>query len=147
MGFQFKLEAVRKVRQFEEDRTQREFAEAQRNVERAEQMLSQHISLRARSEADFQHHQAAGASAAQAAMYRGYLQRLADEIEVLKGRVESALSVCEEKRNALMAAMKKRKALDRLKEQGEQAFLAELNSEEQKFISEMAINRHLLKNR
>lgn len=147
MRFQFKLEAVRRYRQFEEDRTQREFAQAQREMEQAEAALAQHVGLRTRTETEFQQRQAEGGPAAQAAMYRTFLQRLALEIKGLQAKVQSARDVCEERRMALLSAMKRRKALDRLKEKGEQAFLEQLNSEEQKFINEMAINRHMLKNR
>lgn len=144
MAFQFKLEAVRRFRQFEEDRTQREFAEAQREVERFEMVLSRHLNLRAATEKDFQQRQSEGGAPSQAAMYRGFLQRLGSEIDGFQAKVQDARDACEEKRMALMTAMQKRKALDRLKEKGEQAFMEELSSEEQKFINEMAINRHLL---
>ncbi|MDA8138525.1 MAG: flagellar export protein FliJ [Desulfobacteraceae bacterium] len=147
MAFQFKLEAVRRYRQFEEDRCQREFADAQRQVEQAKAILAAMIARRTQTEEDFRQGQADGESAAQAAMYRGFLERLGDEIETQQNHLASAEKACEEKRQALLEAMKKRKTIDRLKEKGEQAFMAELNSEEQKFINEIAINRHILKNR
>lgn len=147
MGFEFKLEAVRRYRQFEEDRSQRELAQAQRQVEHAKAVLSAKITQRTQTEEEFQQRQTEGESAPQAAMYRTFLERLTDEIETQRGHVWAAEKACEEKRQVLLEAMKKRKAIDRLKEKGEQAFLAELNGEEQKFINEMAINRHILNHR
>ena len=140
MPYEFKLEALRRYRQFEEDQLQKELAEAQRVVEQAQDLLKAHMALRQKTEHEFRKSSQSGeASASQAAMYRSYLQRLAGEIIVCHQQVQSAESACRKVRDALLNAMKRRKALDRLKEKGEQAFMAELNSQEQKFINEMAI--------
>ena len=146
MAYQFKLEALRRYREFEEERLQKELAEAQRVAEQTRTVLNGHIAMRQKIEDDFRKTRQGGEeTAGRAGMYRSYLQRLAGEIVLHHGKVLSAEKVCTDARDALLEAMKKRKALDRLKEKGEQAFLAELNSEEQKFISEMAINRYTLK--
>jgi flagellar FliJ protein len=146
MAYQFKLEALRRYREFEEERLQKELADAQRVAEQARRVLNEHVAVRLKIEEDFRKTRQSGEeTAGRAGMYRSYLQRLAGEIVLHHGQVLSAEKVCADARDALLEAMKRRKALDRLKEKGEQAFLAELNSEEQKFISEMAINRYTLK--
>ncbi|MFZ1984859.1 MAG: flagellar export protein FliJ [Desulfatitalea sp.] len=146
MAYQFKLEALRRFREFEEERLQKELADAQRVEEQVRTVLNEHIAMRQKIEGDFRKTRQSGEeTAGRASMYRSYLQRLAGEIVLHHSKVQNAEKVCADARDALLAAMKRRKALDRLKEKGEQAFLAELNSEEQKFISEMAINRYTLK--
>jgi flagellar FliJ protein len=146
MPYEFKLEALRRYREFEEDRLQKELADAQRAVEQAEDRLKARLALRQSAEQEFRKSSQSGeASAAQAAMYRGYLQRLAGEIIACHQQVQNAEGQCQQVRDALLDAMKRRKALDRLKEKGEQAFMAELNSQEQKFINEMAIQRFVRK--
>ncbi|MBI5062996.1 MAG: flagellar export protein FliJ [Desulfatitalea sp.] len=146
MPYQFKLEALRRYRQFEEDRLQKELADAQRVVEQAQALLKANMALRQKTEIEFRKRSQSGETpAAQAAMYRGYLQRLAAEIIVHHQQVQSAEKACQRVRDALLDAMKRRKALDRLKEKGEQTFMAELNSQEQKFINEMAIQRFVRK--
>jgi flagellar FliJ protein len=140
MPYEFKLEALRRYRQFEEDQLQKELAEAQRVVEQAREQLKAHMALRQKTEHEFRKSSQSGeALAPQAAMYRSYLQRLAGEIIVRHQQVQNAEKECAKVRDALLDAMKRRKALDRLKEKGEQAFIAELNSQEQKFINEIAI--------
>ncbi len=146
MPYQFKLEALRRFRQFEEERLQKELGDAQRVIEQAQDLLRARLALRQKTEHEFRKSsQGAEASAAQAAMYRGYLQRLASEIIMGQRQVQAAEKACQEVRDLLLEAMKRRKALDRLKEKGEQAFTAELNSQEQKFINEMAIQRFVRK--
>jgi flagellar FliJ protein len=145
MKYQFKLEAVRRLRQFEEEQGQQALADAQRILEDERSILTELTLSRTRAEEEFNHKVERGEPASQAAMYRSYLQRLSADIKAQSDKVSKAEKVCEEKRNALLTAMKKRKALDKLKERGEQAFLEQLNSQEMKFINEMAINRFTLK--
>lgn len=146
MPYEFKLEALRRYRQFEEERLQKELGDAQRALEQAEELLRAHLALRQKTENEFRKSSQGGeATASQAAMYRSYLQRLAGEIITRQQQVQSAEKACQEARDLLLEAMKRRKALDRLKEKGEQAFMAELDSQEQKFINEMAIQRFVRK--
>ena len=147
MSFQFKLEAVRRLRQFEEEKAQRALSDAQRIVEEQAAILKQQFALRAEREEQFNQLSAEGDIRPQAAMFRRFIERLSNEITTQQARVLTAEKSCEEVRKQLLVAMKKRKTLDRLKEKGEQAFMAELNSEEEKFINEISINRFMLKNR
>lgn len=146
MAYTFKLEALRKFREFEEERVQKEFSDAQRMRDEAAQKVAQRIALQERTEREFALKQN-GSAASQAAMYRDYLQRLSEEIDILKQKLVVAEKNCEKKRQTLLEAMKNRKALDRLKEKGEQDYKEEQNRDEGKFIDEIAINRFMLKRR
>ena len=144
MAFQYKLEALRKYRQLQEDHLQKELFDSQRIMETAKIVLEGYIAKRSQCEETFRQQLKNGASASETAMYPGYLQRLTESISAQSIEVQKAEKICEQIRCALMEAMKKRKMLDRLKEKGEQAFYADMNSREQKFISEMAISRFTL---
>ena len=144
MKYEFKLEAVRRLREFEEEKCQREFGDALRILEGEQKVLQDLLVSRRRTEEAFREQTEQGDIAGQAMMYHNFLQKLANDIEVRNEKVLKAKKACEQMRQALLMAMKKRKALDRLKEKGEQAFLEQLNNEEQKFINEMAINRFML---
>jgi flagellar protein FliJ len=145
MGFQYKLEALRQYRQFLEDRLQKELSDAVRSLEAVRSILAHQIARRRRCQEEFERHLESGAAASQTAMYPGYLKRLGDEIAARYCEVSAQEKVCDQIRLTLVEEMKKRRMLDRLKEKGEQAFMAELDTREQKFIGEMAINRFVHK--
>ena len=146
MPYTFKLEALRRFREFEEERMQKEFSEAQRKRDEAAQRVADQVALRQRTEQAFAEKQD-GNAASLAAMYRSFLQRLSEEIDVLQQKLMVAEKACEKKRQELLEAMKNRKALDRLKEKGEQNYQEDQNRDEGKFIDEIAINRFMLKRR
>ncbi len=146
MPYTFKLEALRKFREFEEERIQKEFSEAQRKRDEAAQRLADQVALRKKTEQEFGAKQD-GNAASQAAMYRNFLQRLSEEIDLLRQKLMVAEKACEKRRRELLEAMKNRKALDRLKEKGAQNYREDQNRDEGKFIDEIAINRFMLKRR
>jgi len=145
MGFQYKLEALRQYRQFQENRLQKDLSDAVRSLEALRSILAHQVARRRRCQEEFERHLENGAAASQTAMYPGYLKRLGDEIAVRSAEVSAEEKTCDQIRVALVEAMKKRRMLDRLKKKGEQAFMAELDTLEQKFIGEMAINRFIHK--
>ena len=146
MPYTFKLEALRKYHEFEEERAQKALSEAERIREAAAEKLTAHIEHRHTSEKTFARQQATLAPP-QAAMYRHFMQRLTKEINILEQKLKLAAKACDKKRQALLKAVQRRKTLDRLKEKGEQAYMEALSRDEEKFIDEMAINRHMLKRR
>ncbi|KJS30364.1 MAG: hypothetical protein VR64_16875 [Desulfatitalea sp. BRH_c12] len=141
MGYHFKLEALRQFRQFTEERLQKELALAQRVLEQSEAILNDSIAKREKTEAAFRQ----TPQAPLAGMYRHFLERVAEDITLQSSKVQAARTACEEKRDELLTAMKKRKTLDRLKEKGQQAFTADLNGAEEKFVNEIALNRYTRK--
>ena len=144
MNNKFKLDTVLRFRHHEEERRQKEFAEAQRALEEEQAVLSAHLDVQRKTELDFQNCQNNSPTGPQAAMYRQFLQRLSALIAEQQAKVRDAEIACEKTRSTLLEAMKKRKALERLKEKALQTYLENLNKEENKFIEEMAINRFTL---
>jgi flagellar FliJ protein len=144
MGYRFQLEALKRYRQFQEESCQRDFSDAQRLHERESQTLMNLIAQRNHTEAERGVEADPARTGARLAMVATYLERLARQINAQRRVLMEAQHRCEEKRQVLIAAMQKRKTLDKLKEHGLKAYLANLNREEEKFINEMAINRHIL---
>jgi flagellar FliJ protein len=145
MRYHFKLEALRQNRQFQEDKLQKELAEALRFRNHLARMLDDQLAMRGRAESDLESLQADSTTGPRMTVYESYLKRIGKQIEQQRLKVEQADKLCLERRNVLLAAVQKRKALDKLKEQDYEAYLADLNQKEQKFINEMAINRFALK--
>ena len=144
MGYAFKLEALRRFRYYQEEVQQRAFADAQRMVEQAQTQLNDQFLLKKQTELEFQELQNDLITGPRAGIYRSYLNRLAEHIRQYQEKLADCQKDLEQAREALLDAMKKRKAIDKLKENEFHAFLEQLNREEIKFIDEMAINRHTL---
>jgi flagellar FliJ protein len=80
-------------------------------------------------------------------MYLHFLKKLTKDIEQQQLIVAQQHQTCEQAREEVLNAMKKRKILEKLKEKEIQRYMHNLDQEEQKFINEMAINRYTLKHR
>ena len=144
MGYQFRLEALKRFRHFQEETSQKEFSDAKRLYEREVKTLTDMVALRKKTEADMERENHKSTTGPQMAIYAQYLERLDRQITAQQVVMTQAHQKCEIKRQELMVAMQKRKTLEKLKEHGLNAYLQNLNHEEEKFINEMAINRHIL---
>ena len=141
MPYQFKLEALRRYRLFQEEVSQKELADAQRVCDLAMNELKDTLAMRDKTESDLQHKQAEATFGPQVAVYHRFLRKLAGDIVAQQCKVQAAQSLCNQRRAALLEAVKKRKALEKLKQNGIKAYLANLDQKEAKFINEIAINR------
>jgi flagellar FliJ protein len=147
MGYQFKLEALMKFRKFQEETLQKEMAEAQRLRDREAVVLVELIDLCEKTERDLELKQMQSASGPCLAIYSNFLNKLASDIFAQKHKLAEVEKQLEKKRDVLLDAMQKRKTLEKLKEKGIKAHLESLNSEDEKFINEMAISRFSIKQR
>lgn len=145
MRYHFKLEALRQYRQFQEDKLQKQLAEALRFRDHLAQVLDDQLFMRAQIEADLERLQTESTTGPRMSVYENYLKCIGKQIEQQRIKVEQADTLCLEWRTELLTAVQKRKALDKLKEQDYEAYLADLNQKEQKIANEMAINRFALK--
>ena len=141
MSYQFKLEALRRYRLFQEEALNKELADAQRLRDLAIQDLAGIQAMRDKTEADLQQQKVRAGFAPQVIVFHRFLRKLAEDLIRQQHKVQAAQTLCDQRREDLLEAMKKRKALDKLKENGLRAYLSDLDKEEAKFINEMAINR------
>ena len=147
MQYQFKLEALRQYRQFQENKLQKELSDALRFRDHLARLLADQIEMRKQTEMDLERLQSEATTGARMTVYESYLKRIGDQIQRQRNKVAQADKICLERRTVLLSAVQKRKALDKLKEQDYAAYLADLNQKELKFINEMAINRFASKQR
>jgi flagellar protein FliJ len=145
VGYEFKLEALRRYRQFQEDELQREMAAALERKDHAVAVVEAYQTRLAHAESDLYRLQSGATEISQLAIYQRFIQRIGDDIAAQKIEVEKIETECQAIRTNLLEAMQKRKTLERLKEKGLHAYLDDLSREEEKFINEMAINRFNLK--
>lgn len=141
MDYQFKLEALRQYRVFQEEDRQKELAEASRMRDQQVEILAELIDLRNRTEQDMKTKQNGGITGPYLTIFNNYLNKLASDIFSQQHKVAEAEKKLEKSREAVLAAMQKRKTLDKLKEKGLKAYMSRLSREEEKFINEMAISR------
>ncbi len=147
MDYRFKLEALRQYRTYQEELRQKEMAEAQRLRDQAADSLEALIALRDKTEKDLRAKQKEYTTGPHLAIYNNYLDKIGSDIFAQKFKLSEAQKIFTIKRDALLAAMQKRKTLEKLKEKGLKEHLEQMNSEEAKFINEMAISRFTIKQR
>lgn len=144
MQYQFKLEALRRYRKFQEDTIQKEFSDAIKIKDQIINEMNEMLKRRTDVEKDLKMQQSDNQTAEKNALYERFLRKINDEILLERRKVIQAEKMCDEKRRLLMNAMKKRKAIDKIKEKDLDNYLATLEHNEAKFINEIALNRFAL---
>jgi flagellar FliJ protein len=145
VGYAFKLEALRRYRQFQEDELQRALAAAMGRKEEALAVVAAYQARLDQAATDLYLLQRNPTEVFQLEIYQRFMRRIDDEIADQNRNVEEIEVECRDIRGQLMEAMQKRKTLERLKEKELSAYMEELSREEQKFINEIAVNRFNLK--
>lgn len=143
MGFEFKLEALRRYRNFQEEMVQKELSIAQRNLNQEIDFLEELLDKRTRTENYLKEEQKRETNGTSMALYDSYLKRISKEISAHRIRVEEAQEVYNKIMADLLEAMQKRKSIDKLKEKDLKNYTEILNQNEQKFINEIAINQFI----
>jgi flagellar protein FliJ len=141
MGYNFKLEALRQYRSFQEDIKKKELAQAQRYRDQELEHLETLTDKRIQVEADLKSEQQNSTNGPHMALYDQYLKRISIEIAAQREKLENAEMLCKEKMGNLLQAIQHRKTIEKLKEKDFHLYIESLNQTEQKFINEIAINR------
>lgn len=139
----FKLESLLRHRKHIEDVHQRELADAFKLLEGEKRALMRMVANREHIEEDLKQKLEHGLAAAEMLNFQKYLDRLALDITVQKARFSEAEKRFEQKRMALTEAVKDRKIMDKLKEKQLTAEAERMQKQDQGFMNEVAINRHL----
>jgi len=143
--YQFKLQALLDHHHRQEEVCQKELAEAQRELTDAQQKLKclkkdkgENIQkLQARQEG--RHH------ISDVLIFIDYIRQLSRDIKTQTQQVDSASENVTHKRNNLIAIMKKRKTLEKLKEKEWLEYQKKMLQVERKFNDEVAATRHIRK--
>ena len=141
--FKFKLEALLNHRRYQEEVLQKDLAASKK------ELMDEQVKLRKQKDAkrqcvrDLNQKQQSSKSAADILSYFLYLDRLSEEINRQQKRVISAEQRFIAVRSDLIAAMKKRKTLEKLKENHHRTYQLEIQRNERSLMDEIAINRHI----
>ncbi len=141
-GFNFKLETVLQHRRRIEEDCQRKLAAALADLAIEKRGLAGIEKSRDQGREEFQQKLKSNMTASEMLLYRRYLERLAFDIADQKRLVAAAAQLFEKRRTELVAALKKRKVLDKLKEKQMTAAAKKGLKQERDFMNEMAVIRH-----
>lgn len=138
-GPEFRLEQVLKFRKEIEKMHQLELAKAKQQHESARDRLkSEKAALEALAQ-EFSQRQMKGIEAKDLQLYGNFTRRKSREIEEMRGSVASLEKAVHEKREALLAAAKEKKALEVFKEKKMRDLRLEQLLKERAFLDELAV--------
>jgi flagellar FliJ protein len=141
--YKFNLQSVLDHRQLTEDSLKRELAEIQRHRQAARQQLEALEEREKHTMALLKQEQAEGISSDGVVGFHAYLARLSQQI------IKQKMALCDlqqkesAKLNELGEALKKRKILEKLKDQGLRRYQRMIVKEEMQYIDEVAVNRYV----
>lgn len=138
----FKLEAVLNHRQHQEESARKIFADAARALRQAQAVLSDMENTRAQYRRALRLKQDNSDCAMELILYTRYLSRLESEIRVQQHVIDALAKDKEDKRNALMATLKDRKIIEKLKERYLADVAKDARESEQKLLNDVAISRY-----
>jgi flagellar FliJ protein len=140
-GKQFELEQVLKYRLEVERLRQQEFAVAKHSHDQASEQLQQEETEVQDLDQEFCHRQVELASIEEMRHYADYFARKREEIKKQRERVNELGTLMDEHRENLFDATKDKKILESLKEKRELEFRLAMDTKEQNFMDEIAIQK------
>ena len=139
----FKLETLLQHRKHVEENYQRELANTLHALKEEKETLGQLISSRDQVKRNLEQRLTEDINAAELLHFNKYLDRLSIDISLQNKRVADVELELEQKRLKLTEAVKSRKIMDKLKDKQMAAEFEKNQKNEQNFMNEIAINRHL----
>ena len=136
--YQFNLEPLLNHRRYQEEVLQKELAELKIRLEAEKVKLWLLRQKKRKTVLLLQEKQTDGRPASEIKLYIDFVEQLSKKMEAQKQNVKEAERNYSLKRQDLVAAMKKRKILDRLKEKGLQAYEQEQLKKERNLMDEVA---------
>jgi flagellar protein FliJ len=136
--FRFRFETLLRVRRSAEDLFQKELAEARRVLAAEQEMLRALRSTHRQCLHELHRIQQQGFRASDVQLYDAYRTRLDRDIDRQQKRMAGAERKMIQKRSALISAVKKRKVMEKLKDNEIQAHLGEMAANERKFMDDVA---------
>lgn len=141
--FKFKLEALLNQRRYQEELLQKDLADAKNALIDEQTRLRGQKDTKRQCVQALHDKQQTSKSAACILSFFTYIDRLSKQIEIQQQCVIDAENKFIAVRNDLIEVVKKRKSLEKLKEQQHRAYLQEIQQNERNFMDEVAVNRHI----
>ena len=139
--YQFNLEPLLNHRRYQVEILQKELADLKIRLDAQKDKLWLLRQKKRNTVLLLQEKQTDGRPASEIKLYIDFVEQLSKEMEAQKQNVLEAERNFSLKRQDLIAAMKKRKILDRLKEKGLQAYEREQLKKERKLLDEVAAHQ------
>jgi len=143
--YQFNLEPLLNHRRYQVEVLQKELADLKIRLDAEKDKLWALRQKKRETVLQLQEKQTDGRPASEIKLYVDFVEQLSKEMEAQRQKVLKAERKFNLKRLDLVAAMKKRKILDRLKEKGLQAYEKEQLKKERSFMDEVAGHQFNLK--
>ncbi len=143
--YQFKLQPVLDHRKFLEDDLKKRLAEIKTKLLSALERLDAMKRKEMITNQTLAEEQANGLSSAQVVAYHQYLKVLSERIVEQAREAEKIEAQVSTVQKEMIEAVKKRKILEKLKEQGLERYRKSMLAQETKFIDEIAINQFVRK--
>ena len=141
-NFNFKLESLLNHRRYVEDARHRAFAQTQRRVFEARQIVDSLEGEHLRLSRELKDNMQTPRPASENELYATYLASLANQIDEQRQRVREAEKVRDEQKTSLLEAVKNRKMMERLKEFHGGQFQRACLKKEQESSDEIGIQQH-----
>lgn len=136
--YKFDLQSLLNHRRYQEEVLQKELSESRKRLV-DEQKKLRLIKAKKREYAHtLQHRQKENGTVSDLILYLRYLDRLAKELDRQQQKVVLAEKQFNQKRNALIEIMKKRKMLEKLRERGWKAYEQQMLRNDRKLMDEVA---------
>ena len=136
--YRFNLESLLNHRRYLEEVLQKELADLKIRLETEKDTLWALRQKRRKTVLQLQENQTDGRPASEIKLYIDFVEHLLKEMEAQRQKILEAERLFHLKRQELVAAMKERKILDRLKEKGLQAYEQEQLKKERNLMDEVA---------
>ena len=120
--YQFKLESLLNHRRYREEVLQKELAHSKRRLQSEQEQLRDLKNQKRQNLRQLQTRQKKGRPASELKLYVDFIEYLTAEMEAQRQKVMEAQRRFDSTHQAVIAAMKKRKALEKLKEKGRRAY-------------------------
>jgi len=141
--YQFKLQALLNHRRHQEEVCQKELAEAQRDLSDAKKKLKRIRKDKGDNIQKLQARQTKRHNTSNIMIFINYIGRLSRDLDVQMEQVDHTSQHVTEKRDNLIAIMKKRKTLEKLKEKQWLEYQQKMMQAERKFNDEIAATRYI----
>lgn len=138
--YKFNLEPVLNQRKSVEESLQKELAILKKLLANEKKILA--VFKKAEKEAlkELQQKKKKSVGVCDILLYVRFIEKLSGDIEKQEEKFSDAKKICDQKREDLVEAMKKRKAIEKLKEKSYKQYQQEAARKEQIFLNEVAVN-------
>ena len=143
--YRFKLEPLLNHRRYQEEVLQKELVALKMRLLAEQDQLQALKKRKRRYLQQLLSKQKKGRPASEIKLYVDFVDHLTAELEAQHQKVADAQQSFDQQREALVAAMKKRKVLEKLKEKGRQAYEHTQRKKERELLDEVAGHQYILK--